>query len=498
MTDFGKSFLILAVLCTTHVLHAASFVQFNASCLKAQTKVYRLELGAAKSILNQASSSQPDNVIPDYLLTIHHLFKILVNESVTDFAAFHKQSDNTLKKLETCKNEDGYADFLREEIYFYNAVVHGKVGNNVAAANSIRMSYKYGKKVVNEHPDFLPAYKTIGLLHAGMGNLPSSYQKLISVLGYSGSTSKGIEELNKIVEPQNIRAEWKLIQQEAKLFLAAVEIYILNDAKKSWSRIDNLTGSERQNPLMAFVRANFADKCKKNDEVIQTLQSISRDPGFEPFPYLDFLLGSAQLQRLDPDASIPLLRYLTTYKGSLYVKSCYQKLAWNAAVRGDDKLYLQYMRKVLISGNTNLEEDQQAQLEAERKQVPNMHLLKSRLLFDGGYFREGIEVLKPFKTEDFITTETKTEYCYRKGRLYHMLKDYQLAEVFYKAAMITGANLPSYYASYSALFLAEIKEAQKKPTEARQYYIKATSFKNNKEYRNSIEHRAKGGLLRLK
>jgi len=471
---------------------------FNTRCVEIQQHLYSLKLKDAAKLLELEVIQNPENITADYLYVIHDLLKVLVSESPESFEKFHKRSAKAIKRLDAYTQKDVFGNFYKQEIYFYSSVVQGKSGNAVSAANDIRLSYKYGQKVIGDYPEYLPAYKTLGLIHAGFGNLPTTYRKLVSMLGYAGSTDKGIEELQSFILAPSTKPEWKWMQKEASFYLAAIKLYLKNDRETAWTLIDRLTSADAPSPLLTFMRSNFADKCKKNDEVIRTLKNTPKDAAFEDIPHLDFLMGTAKLQRLDPDASVYLLRFLNRYKGSSYIKSCYQKLAWNSMINNDTKSYKSYMSKLKLNGNLNLEEDQQAQMEADRNETPDSRLLKARLLFDGGYYPEALIGIRMLKAEDFTSTNLKTEYCYRKARIYHQLNDFELAEAFYKAAILTGEKSTLYYASYSCLYLAEVYEKNGKSTDANTYFKKATTLKDNKEYKNSVEHRAKAGLQRLK
>jgi hypothetical protein len=473
------------------------YADFNQRCIDAQNSIFTLELENASKLLTEEQTENPENVTTDYLWVIHDLLKVLVSESPESFKNFQKRAVSSIKKLEKYKAKDAYGNFYKQEIYFYASVVQGKSGNAVSAANEIRLSYKYGQKVITDYPNFLPAYKTLGLIHAGFGNLPSTYRKLVSMLGYVGTTDRGIQELTKFIDSDTSNPGWVWMKKEASLYLAAVQLYLKNDQISAWSLVDSLTSTYTNNPLFVFVRANFADKCKKNDELINTLKASPTGDQYESVPHFDLLLGTAKQQRLDPDASTFLLRYLTSYKGDSYIKSCYQKLAWNALIINDLDGYNTYMNNLKLKGNLNLEEDQQAQMEANRNELPDGRLLKARLLFDGGYYNKALDEIRTLKASDFATTSHKTEYCYRKARIYHLRGEFILAEAYYKAAILTGEKLSLYYSSYAALYMAEMYEDQDNLVMANLYFRKATSFKSNKEYRKSIEHRAKAGLQRL-
>ncbi|MFT5156584.1 MAG: hypothetical protein ACI83I_001132 [Bacteroidia bacterium] len=476
---------------------AALNVDFNAECLQAQASIYQLKLKYAEKILLAESTRNPDNIVTDYLKCMSSLLKVVTNENEEDYQSFNLQVKAALKQFSAYDGADGYSDFFQQELYFYSSVADGKMGNAISAAGNVRNSYRHGIKLVEVHPDFWPAYKTLGLLKAGFGNLPASYRKLISMLGYNGTTLQGLADIQKMSRLKVVKPEWVYLQKEAKFYEAAVQLYLNNNKAEAWRIINTLTSDFDINPLSAFARANIAEKCKKNEVIIETLLARPTSNEFHQIPYFNFMLGAAKLHRLDADAIHYFKKFLAENMGSSYVKSCYQKMAWNAIVLKKPVLYTTYMNLCKLSGNTNLEEDEQAQREAESELIPHEYLLKARLLFDGGYYEKAIAQIDGKSADDFETTLQKTEYCYRKGRIYDELNQNELAIAYYKAAMITGKDLSQYYASYSALYLAERYESLGKASEARENFSKAMSFKANKEYKKSIEHRAKSGLQRL-
>jgi tetratricopeptide (TPR) repeat protein len=181
-----------------------------------------------------------------------------------------------------------------------------------------------------------------------------------------------------------------------------------------------------------------------------------------------------------------------------YIKACHLKMAWGHLIFGRLSQFHHSMSMVKSQGQSITEEDKQALIEARRKTIPHPKLLIARLLFDGGYNRLALQYIQPLKASDFHSALEKTEYCYRKGRIYQSLNQNTLAIAFYEAAISTGKILEVYYASYACIYIAEINEDQGNRTLALKYYKLATSFKNNSEYVQSIEQKAASGIRRLK
>lgn len=476
---------------------AGFVIDFNPSCLSAQEAIYELRLKDANAHLTVARKNQPHNVAVDYLLVVKSMLSYITNESSDSYVTFDSLKNAAIHRISGCAETQGYRDFLLEEVYFYSSVVNGKRGNTLSAANDVRNCYKLGTKVIDTYPNFHAAKKTIGLLSSGFGSLPNNYQKLVQFFGYESSVDHGLKALNEFIQAKDSPKEWALMKREAQFYVASIHLYLQNDKITSWAMIDSLTSNYKSNPLSAFARVNFADKCGRNDEIIRVIQQTPNTKNYGSIPFLQFMMGKAKLNRLDSDADQYLLQYVTNYKGNNYVKSCYQKLSWFALLQDDNKKYTEYITLVKTKGNTSLEEDEQAYKNAQSGIKLDTNLLKTRLLFDGGYYQKALAVIRHKKVVDFNTVLQKTEYFYRKGRVYDALSNTKLAEAFYLEAMREGADLPQYYASYAALYLAELYERTGDTVKAAAYFEKSMSFNANKEYKKSIEHRAKNGLSRI-
>ena len=493
-----RTLYLISIFLSVH-FHAQgeATIHFSKLCLAAQQDLFQYKLEQAKSHLVLETKANPGNAAVDYLMVVHSMLDYTTNETSSKFNTFDSLKTIAVKNISSQPAGDGTRDFLLEEVYFYSSIVNGKKGNNLAAAGDVRNCYKYGTGVLSKHPDYVAAKKTLGLLQSGFGSLPTNYQKLVQFFGYESSMEKGLQNLNSFINAKTERAEWAAMKKEAQFFVASIHLYLKNDKVTAWNMIDSLTRDHQRNPLSRFARVNFADKCRKNDEIIKVLLAGQNKAGQQDIPFLSFMLGKAKLNRLDKDANTYLLQYLDQYKGKSYVKSCYQKLSWHALVHGNIKDYNKYKSLIDKNGNTALEEDEQAQKFAHQNIQPNPHLLKSRLFFDGGYNTEALNIIRSKKSPDFAPGLERTEYFYRKGRIYDALSNSKLATAFYLEAMEEGKDLPQYYASYAALYLAELYERIGKTADAVKYFKLSMHFDANKEYKKSIEHRAKNGLERI-
>ena len=83
----------------------------------------------------------------------------------------------------------------------------------------------------------------------------------------------------------------------------------------------------------------------------------------------------------------------------------------------------QNARQLLLKkGNTDTDADKQAERDAKSNTWPNKTLLKARLLNDGGYHNEALNMLLGKTSNDFAKPEEKLEFAYRVARIYDDLE----------------------------------------------------------------------------
>ncbi|HLP20279.1 MAG TPA: hypothetical protein VK174_08260, partial [Chitinophagales bacterium] len=141
--------------------------------------------------------------------------------------------------------------------------------------------------------------------------------------------------------------------------------------------------------------------------------------------------------------------------------------------------------------------DKQALKEATAGIMPNISLLRARLLFDGGYYERAATEMNKISENGFKTVEEQTEYFYRTGRIYDEWNKKDSALALYSKAIEKGKDLPRYFAANSAFETGKIYEQRGNKEKATEFYNLCLSFENH-EYKNGLDQKAKAGLNRLK
>lgn len=460
---------------------------------KAYSLLLDLKFTEAYSVIQKLKTSDKNNLAPVYLEDLSDFLFIVVTEDQEQFEARKDLRSERLKALSRLPDSSPYKLLAEGEIHLHWAFSMMRFGEYFNGASEINKAFKALEKNMQQHPDFLPTYKSMGLLHTLIGTVPDNYKWATKLMGVDGTIEQGIGEMEKVLKKSEGKSELKNLRKETLFLLSFLHINLLNDSEallRYQKEVDKETG-----PLMDFAKSSLHKENGQADKAIEVLLTSTKS--LEAFPYLNFLLGELKLARMDKDAIVPLQKYVKSFKGSSYLKAAHQKIAWHSLlVLNDVSAYRSAIAKVGGVGSTMLDEDKSAQKEFESGQIPNRILLKTRLQFDGGYYQDALRTLITSKTTDLATSDEKLEFTYRLGRIHHELGNEKEAISYYEMTMKNGADSKRYFAANSSLMLGMFYENSGQKDKAIKAFEASSEF-NNSEYKNSINQKAKAGILRL-
>lgn len=461
---------------------------------KAYSLLLDLKYTEAGELIQSLKNSEPKNLAPLYLEDLSDFLYIVVTEDQEQFEARKELRSKRLKALNRLPDSSPYKLLSEGEIHLHWAFSMMRFGEYFNGASAINKAFHALEKNMEKYPDFLPTYKSMGLLHTLIGTVPDNYKWATKLMGVDGTIEQGIGEMEMVIAKAKDKPEFQNLRKETLFLLSFLHINLLNDSealKRYQTEVEKESG-----PLMDFAKASLYKENGQANKAIEVLlaSSESRDA----FPYLNFLLGELKLAKMDEDASSHLITYTQSFKGKSYIKSAQQKIAWHSLLsNGDEKMYRSLISRVDQIGSTMLDEDKSAQKEYDSGQIPNRVLLRARLQFDGGFYQEALKTLITSKTNDLTTADEKLEFTYRLGRIHHELSNQKEAISYYNLTIKSGAESKRYFAANSSLMLGLIYESSEQKSAALKAFEACSEF-NNSEYRNSINQKAKAGILRLK
>ena len=469
---------------------------FNTTCKKAYIQIINLKMDSADFFIKKEKQNNPHNLIPVLLENYQDFLSVVLLENREKFEQLISKKKERLEIWKQGDKEDPWYLAGQAQIKLQMAFSRVLFNEYFTAATEINSAYHILEENKILFPTFYCDNMGLGVLHAMIGVFPDQYQWALEMLGFYGTINQGIEEV-QLQLSQNHQA----YATEALFYYTFLRLNLQNDSFRFQELLDYydkepFLSLTQASPLLNFSKAVVLLKTNTN-EAIELLKIAPKNNNAIPFYYTDFLLGQALLWRLDEEAPSYLEKYIEEYPGENYKKTAMQRLAWWHFTQNDTIAYQQKMNETLSIGAAIFDADKVAQKEAKAAQkgdLPNLYLLRSRLQFDGHFYIGALNELSKLNYTE-SNEDIRLEYHYRKARIYHQIDSLVLAKKEYKEVLSLGEDSEKYYPGKSALKLGEIAEQQNKKADAIHYYQKCLDL-DFTEYRKGIRSKAKAGLQR--
>ena len=493
-----KQVIILLFLFFISISIQASFT-FNYNCKQAYTDMMCLRFDGAGARMQSEKKINPDNQVPYIIENYIDFLKVIIGEEEKDFNFLKSKKEQRLRKLAAEGRDSPWYLYSQSLIYLQSGVARIKFGEYVSAGLDINRAYRLLIENQRKFPEFVMNKAGLGILHSLIGTVPVKYKWAVNSLQFEGTIPEGNSEITAAYRQLASDPQLSFLLPETVFLLTFVTLNLSADIPAAMNLVEKfnsstLKSSINDSPLLIYCFANIYSRAGENDKVIQLITDCPRTPEMYHFQYLNYMLGVAKLNRLDIDACYPLLSFLGNFKGKNYIRSAYMHLAWYYFIENDPQRYNIYIERIKLRGNDQVDNDREALAFATKNSKPDMHLLKARLLFDGGYYARAKQELDGFKATD---DKSALEYVYRLGRIYHNWGKIDEAISYYAETIKKGENMPYYFAANSSLQLGIIFEKRNDFVYAKKYYLKVLDM-NFDEYQFSITNKAQAGLNRIK
>ncbi|MFO7656393.1 MAG: hypothetical protein R6W78_04945 [Bacteroidales bacterium] len=462
---------------------------------QAFNRILCMQHDEARNFLDDAKTADPLNIHSYYLENYLEFLKCLSSGSKQQYSYY---KENFRKRVQFIKINGQMSDsalLLQAEMQFHTFVLAAFSGERL---NAFRYFFQFSEQVESL---ILSAEKLKkvnllkGLCLIIMSSVPDEYQWALSYVGLQGDLDSGLKMVEKYQNYCKNKPDEFL---ESLMILTLARHVFERDFKKNYSILSAMPKVHLQNPLFRFAYVLTASRAAQNDEVINVLRNHPQQKSELRVCYFDYLLGEAMLNRLDRNADEPLKRFIGCGTNGAYIVPAYKKLAWIALINKDTVAYTRYRNKILQADNLTTEAGLQAKNEFQEQEIPNVNLIKARLLFDGGYYSSARNILLQKEVRESLkNVYQQTEYAYRLARIYHLTGEHDKAIKLYKLTCENGWEYPMYYAAYAALQLGYIFENSGDLENAAFYFNRALQSKNI-SYGQRIRYEAKNGLKRLK
>ncbi len=488
--------LVLFFLCLIVKANIQHHFYFSPVCLEAQKHIASLRLNKAQQLLSAEKKLHPDNVAILFLENYIDYYRLITSQDYSNLKKMEQLKDERLKAIRKISPKSPYFLYAQSEINLQWGFIQSFNQGYLGAMLDFRNAYQLAKENYEKYPEFKPSLKTVGLFRALLGTIPNNYKWILGMAGLSGDFDGGMQLIQRYFDTDNYQ-EFILDKQSSEFYYT---LFMLNfgDKQKAWAFCNEHTTDHNTNLMSVYLRAFTASKVGKNDEAILVLQQRPKSADYEPFFALDYMLGLCKLNRLDDDAEQSLKRFVSFYKGKVLMKDAYRRISWCYLLKNDLDKFKIYRELSKRYGNSNNEEDKKVLHETEKGIMHDLIILKSRLLFDGGYYQRAEETIKKKDVNQLKTNYQKLEYYYRYGRILHEQNKYNKAIDYYTYVVKNApVNTPYYFAPYACLQMGYIYQKMGFGQLAKSHFSKVESY-TKAEYHESIKIKSSNELHKLK
>jgi tetratricopeptide (TPR) repeat protein len=239
----------------------------------------------------------------------------------------------------------------------------------------------------------------------------------------------------------------------------------------------------------------LAEASGKTKECLSILLENYNQQGDTEYNLLNYQIGNFLLYQLNPNAK----KYLAIYKENQPKEpnlNAERSLYWYYIIT-NQQFQAETQRQTIITTAqiTNNEQARYIMHELEADNPPNIHLLKARLLTNGGYYQDALKQIKLY-VNNSKNPRQNTEYHYRKARIMEKLGNTETAKIDYKKAILSGKDQSWYFAPQASLNLGKIYNSENKKDLAKHYFKLCLKI-NNSLYKESINREAKRNLKQI-
>jgi len=473
----------------------AQTIDVNTRCRQAYNDIIALRFDDARALINNEKRANPQNLYTIYLENSIDFLTLFMNENKSCYHKIEERENDRLDLLDRLPDNNPHKQYLKANINLQWAIAKLKFHDYLSSALGIRRSYLLINENTQQFPDFKPQQITLGVLHIIIGMIPDQYQWILSLISMEGTVPQGEQELYNILDQADNDDSLQYLQSEILFYLGFTEMNLGLDKTKKKTLMSRLAPCAKHNLMLTFLNANMLARSGYNDSALQLLDSALLWKGYYSFYYLHYLKGEYRLRKLDSGAMTDYKYYTAHFPGVNFIKDALRKAGWCYLIQGDTSGYHEMMEKVLQFGATIVDADKEADKEALSAKIPNVALVKARLLFDGGYNMEARQVLKNadnslFRGEDYL------ERLYRLGRIEQKSNHFKSAKNYYINTIEKGKSSSRYFAGNAALQLGNIFEMEQNYPMALKYYQISRNLDFD-EYETSIKDKAKQGIKRI-
>lgn len=457
---------------------------------KAYSEVFQLKLNVCKATLAKEKKNSPFKV---YIENYMEFAEIFNSDDEAHFRRMVDNEDNRLELIEVLDKNSPYNRFLRAEMKLQLALLKVRFGHEVKAAYNIIQAAKLLEENQKLFPNFLPNYKSLGVLHIIIGSVPENFRWVLKILGLQGNVNQGIAELEKAIKD-------KIWGSEAIYSSLYIQSFVLKFDEKANAMLLKFVESQPENLNAYFIGVAISLRANRAEQASKILKKYPNSPEYLYCPIIEMYRGDIALMKgMYTQANAEYSSYIKNFKGNTFLKDAYLRLFFSNYLAGNEKQAKVCLNKVAVVGNAISETDKSAEKYYETyiktHLLPNKGLLQARLALDGGYDAQALGTIENIDTKKLNQNE-QAEYYFLEGKAFYRTGQPDKAIGYFEKSITLTEKQNWHFGASSSLQIGYILQAKGQKQQAKTYFEKAISYKNH-EYKNTIDSKARAAITEM-
>ena len=309
MKNFLVFFCILSIVCPAIYAYNSPYAQTitkngipDDEIRSVLNDVYNVRLDQAEAKVKQLQSKYPGDIKGYFYASVINFFKAITTRDESNYDKYISQADMVIDKCDDILDKDENnieAMYYKGQSHSYKSLLMLSLNKNLlSAASNGNTGYRILSDIIEKRPDYYDAYMGLGLYKIAIGFVPEKFQWLLSIIGFKGNISNGIDMLRTAME------KGKYTKVDSKVFLS---IFAMNEREEDNSETIALTkqlvDDYPESPIFKTLYAGMLMQVYKLDESISILkQAIDQNKNSlqnEVNKGIYFVLGSAYFRKAD-------------------------------------------------------------------------------------------------------------------------------------------------------------------------------------------------------
>ncbi len=418
---------------------------WNSKYEQAYEEVLKLNFSTSNSILS--NSTEKFEATEAYIKSSNYFINVMLNNYNDDVL----ENDSISYYLDIVNSSDidsPWINYFQVEMLTMSSLINVRLDNKMASAYNIYKASKITKSTIKKYSGFAPMKTLHGFQLCTFSQIPDNYKSIASLFGIEGNYQQGITEIENSIENIGVG----IIKDKSK--------FISVFSKKEFGKIDSIRISSSINsyklyPVMIYYEAYLLYKDAKISET-KNLLADTENTWQNKFNYLNYFAGKMLIFSIDYSAKKYFYKFLENTKTDNFKQSTYRYLAYLELLESNTEKYNKFVETIKSNDFTFQSESDKSAIN-EVSSITNPKLIKSQLLFDGGYYsiaRE--ELLSSPKTEICHSESDFIIYYYRLGSIRYKLNETDLAIDNFEKCTKFNFNNKFHYQANAYLHLGEL------------------------------------------